>query len=239
MRRAHVLLCALALAACGRTLLEEAGEGANLPSGAGGTSAASVVASTALGVIASSGAGPGPGPGPSVSVVASSAMASSSTGVMTCDSLGDKCTTCISFNCPASWCGCVNDKLCLPLLKCWGGCNGDPNCAQACMKTYQDGISDALLISGCAGTTCNGACGWGTKDFNPCQECIFTDCQKETNACLAGPPCIELWQCLNACPPLQISCHKACYDKYPSGVATLEPLLSCTVKNCSKQCPGK
>lgn len=235
------------LVACGRTVVVY-DEGAGI-SGAGGVAQTASVGSGNAGAGASGdvGVGPisvsGPGPGPStVTTVATSVTAttvSTSTGMMTCPSLGDPCTGCIAKSCAGYWCNCSNSKECLALLTCFGKCKGDESCHQNCMSQYPNGIADALLVSGCGGTTCKASCGSGSGDFGGCQECVFTSCPSETNACLSDPECISLWKCLNACPQFKISCHQACFDDYGNSVSELEAWIECSAKKCGKKCAGK
>ena len=104
------------------------------------------------------------------------------------------------------------------------------------MTAYPDGISAALLVSGCAGTTCEAACGWGDPDFDPCAECVYTDCAAEMNACLAMPACSQLYDCLDACPPLDLACQQGCYQSYGGGVPALQALLECADASCQSLC---
>jgi hypothetical protein len=112
----------------------------------------------------------------------------------------------------------------------------DETCEQGCLTTYQNGISAAALVSGCAGTTCSSVCSWGNSGFDPCEECIYTDCASEMNACLAMPDCGLLYQCLTACDPLQLTCQQQCYLDYPGGVQLLETALQCIAGQCQMEC---
>ncbi len=155
---------------------------------------------------------------------------------MICAPLGDPCTGCISQNCAGDWCDCQGNPECLTLFNCFGACNNDEACNQACMTQHQSGISNVLLVSGCAGTVCDSSCAWGDDEFTECQECIYQDCASEMNACLAAPDCTKLWDCFQGCPPLALSCNQQCYNDFPKGVATLETLLQCTVVACEDPC---
>lgn len=160
---------------------------------------------------------------------------SSGSGGMICPSLGDFCTDCISVGCPDVWCQCAGNPDCLGLFGCTGQCMGDPNCEQSCLTLHENGISDALLVSGCAGTTCNGDCQFG-EPVTPCEECLLTDCAAEMNACLAQPSCSNLWACLNGCPPLNVTCQQQCYQDFGAGTPALQTVLDCVGQQCSGVC---
>ena len=93
-----------------------------------------------------------------------------------------------------------------------------------------------LLVSGCAGTDCDGSCSWGTEEFGECEECIYKDCAAEMNACLSTPSCGQLYECFEGCAPLELSCHQNCYQQYSEGVAKLETLLQCSTNLCENAC---
>ena len=93
-----------------------------------------------------------------------------------------------------------------------------------------------LLVSGCAGTTCNSTCGWGNPDFDDCQECLYLDCSAEFNACFAEPQCLDLWTCLGGCGPTELTCSDACLNTYPAGIQLLEDALECADVVCDNEC---
>ena len=157
-------------------------------------------------------------------------------GTEICNSFGDPCTNCAALNCPEIWCGCAKSQPCIDLFGCLGMCQGKEACTQACYQLHQDGVSEVLLVSGCAGTTCDSICQWGNTEFTECQECIFSDCSTEMNACMAEKECMKLWQCLNACPKAGLSCQQGCYNDHGAGVKTLETVLQCTITVCSPEC---
>ncbi|MEJ7735326.1 MAG: hypothetical protein WKG00_39845, partial [Polyangiaceae bacterium] len=146
------------------------------------------------------------------------------------------CTECIAESCAAVWCGCLDEPSCLGLFGCYQQCGADPMCEQACLQQFEPGIADVLLVSDCAGSACSAACNWG-NDVPPCTECIYDQCEDETNACFVEPQCLALLQCLMDCDPLELSCQDQCYDDHGAGVDTLEVLLQCRAANCSSRCP--
>lgn len=156
-------------------------------------------------------------------------------GVPACDGLGDACTGCMSGACPAAWCGCAENPDCIALLQCAGGCKGDPDCAQQCYATWQDGIAAAVLVSDCAGTSCNAECKWG-QPIGDCQTCIVTDCAPEYDACIGDGECLALYQCLTGCDPGSVVCQQGCYDQHGDGVPHLQALLDCSKASCTGVC---
>ena len=242
MKRAAVAaLLVVLVPACGRAALLD-GDASETEDGtsSGETTQA---AGPGSGVGGSSGVTNGSGPGSGVttgSAVGGSSSGtmsgSTGTGTMTCPPFMDACTNCASVNCPEIWCGCVNNPDCLGLFQCFAGCMQDETCEQGCLTTYENGISAAALVSGCAGTTCSSVCSWGNPGFDPCEECIYTDCATEMNACLAMPDCGLLYQCLTACDPLQLTCQQQCYLDYPGGVQLLETALQCIAGQCQMEC---
>ena len=242
MKRAVVAALLVVVPACGRAaLLDGDPSETDDATGSGNTTGPG----TSVG--GSSGVTTGSGPGTSVGGSTSGSMSTGSmstgsmngstgTGTMTCPPFMDACTNCASLNCPEIWCGCVNNPDCLGLFQCFAGCMQDETCEQGCLTTYENGISAAALVSGCAGTTCSSVCSWGNPGFDPCEECIYTDCASEMNACLATPDCSLLYQCLTACDPLQLTCQQQCYLDYPGGVQLLETALQCIAGQCQMEC---
>jgi hypothetical protein len=237
--------------ACGRGGLWLSGDPA---AGGGGAGAGSGGGGAGPGPGAGAGSGVGPGSGPgsgsgsgsggssgsgsgsSGSMTTGSMTGSTGTGGMTCPSFGDPCTSCASMNCPDIWCGCVNNPECLDLFTCFGDCMGDGACEQDCLTAHSGGISAVTLVSGCAGTTCSGVCDWGNPGFTPCEECIYTDCAAEMNACLAAPDCSALYGCLTGCAPVDLSCQQQCYLDFAGGVQLLEDALTCITNVCANPC---
>jgi hypothetical protein len=215
------------------------GAGAN---GATSGSAASGPATSGAG--ASTGSGQG-GASTGVTTNGSGAMAgvgggsTTTTGVgggPVCPPFGDACTNCASQACPATYCNCYDNPECFALFQCTGSCGGGPDCQQMCLQAHPNGISDALLLGDCAGTTCGASCGWG-QPATPCEKCILSDCESEMNACLSVPSCFQLWQCLNDCPPLSVVCQQGCYQANGDGTMLLQALLDCATMTCAPSCP--
>ena len=153
-----------------------------------------------------------------------------------CPSFGTACTDCLADACPDTWCSCYENMECLALFQCSGDCGGDQACQQACLTAHEGGISDALLVSDCAGSTCDGACEWG-NDVPPCTECIYDSCEDQMNACLAQPACLLLFNCLTDCGPVNLTCQEQCYDDFGDGTALLQEVLECSIAECDQACP--
>src|SRR5262249_17602732 len=127
-----------------------------------------------------------------------SATSSSATGGMICPGFGDMCSNCLSMGCPATYCNCYNDPQCLAIFTCQAMCGGNANCKQGCLSSHPSGISEAYLLSDCAGAICAAQCP-GNKPVDPCTKCVLTNCPAAMNACLAEPECLALYNCLEAC----------------------------------------
>ncbi len=162
--------------------------------------------------------------------------ASAATGITTCPGYGDMCTECAAASCPDVWCGCRNDPECIALFGCWNQCtSGDQGCIQMCMTAHQAGVSAALLVSDCAGTTCSGSC-QGGQPQKPCTVCLLDNCSTAMNACFADAECLPLFQCLSACPKQSLACQQGCYAAHGAGVPTLQSVLDCSNAQCAMIC---
>ena len=134
-----------------------------------------------------------------------------------------------------TYCNCYNDPQCLAILSCEGKCGGNPNCDQGCLSMHPAGISEAYLLSDCAGALCAAQCP-GNNPVDPCTKCILTDCPAAMNACLAQPECLALYNCLKACGNANLMCQQACYQAHGAGVPTLQAVLNCTTTTCKQDC---
>lgn len=154
-----------------------------------------------------------------------------------CPGFGDPCTGCLSTSCPDKYCNCSKNADCFAIFNCTSMCGGTDACLQGCLTMFPDGISDAFLVTDCAADLCDAACP-GNNPLDPCGECIFETCEDEANTCLSQPACLDLWQCLNGCPPLSLSCQQQCYNDFGEGVPSLEAMLNCAVSMCPDVCGG-
>jgi len=57
-----------------------------------------------------------------------------------------------------------------------------------------------------------------------------------TVACLSDPDCLDLYDCLSGCSPVDLECNATCYDTLPDGIPTLQDLLECSVEECATVC---
>lgn len=156
---------------------------------------------------------------------------------MICASFGDPCTSCLSTGCPDRYCECKDIPDCFGLFQCVGDCGNDQGCVNDCYVTHAEGFSAAVLLTDCAATTCPVACpGNQGGEIDPCQTCIFSSCDKEMNTCIGAPGCLALYQCLTACPNLDLGCQNGCYMTYPDAIPTLQAMLQCTSNECAPVC---
>ncbi|NUP08529.1 MAG: hypothetical protein HOW73_20970 [Polyangiaceae bacterium] len=215
---------------------QEGGSASSVQGGAGGES-------SAQGGASQGGAGMG-GRSPDTTTSAqggsssSDVGGSSGTGTMICDSQGP-CGDCVAQACPEVWCGCVNNPDCLQLFGCTAACPSGPEheaCIQSCMSTYPDGISDAVLATGCASDPCSDSCPQAGNPLTPCEECTYSTCPDAMNTCLANSECLDLYGCLSACGQNDLSCHQGCYNDHPDGIEPLEDVLDCTSGPCEDSC---
>ena len=154
-----------------------------------------------------------------------------------CLGYGDVCTECLSWSCSSSWCACDSEPHCLGYLQCLGTCaQGDTACYQSCASVHEPGISLGFLLASCAATACAGDCNFG-KELTPCENCLYSNCDAETNACIADAECLSLVQCYKACPPGDGPCYQACQDQHPDGLMKAQALGACRNTTCSGECP--
>ncbi len=222
MRPSTVLLASaslLVLVACGRTVeLDGVGGGG---AGAGGASSTDVASTgTTTNVTSSQSSGGGEGG-----------------GVAICAAPGP-CGACVALACPEVWCGCVDDPECGALFACSNACGPDEACRQACLAEHPEGISDVVLVTGCAAESCPDDCPTTGDGLSDCEECLYTGCDDAMNACLSQPACLGLFQCLTACPDLELSCQQGCYADFGDGTEALEDVLVCAQSTCPDVCEG-
>jgi hypothetical protein len=163
---------------------------------------------------------------------------SSSTGMVVCDAQGP-CGQCVAEACPDLWCNCVSNGDCLDLYGCTFQCpegQGNDECLQDCLTAFPDGISDAILVNDCAAGPCESQCPQAGDELSPCEECMYSTCPDAMNTCLANPECLDLFACLSACDPNDLSCHQGCYNQYPDGIEDLEDVIDCTSGPCADPC---
>ena len=111
---------------------------------------------------------------------------------------------------------------------------GDAPCYQNCATVHEAGISDGFLISDCAATTCDASCTFG-QALMPCQKCLYTDCQKQMNACIADAECVALIQCTTMCMG-DMACVQDCVTAHPNGLNKALAVRDCRIANCNDKC---
>lgn len=199
-------------------------------SGAGATSG-----TTGVGAGTSSGNG-GAGAGTTGTTGVGAGTTGSGGAAMICQDFGDPCTSCVSVACPAIYCACSDNPECFALSTCFSGCpDDDQACNQACQTKHPDGISDLYKLSGCAGSSCPSECP-GNDPLSPCIACVLDECPGALNACLADPACVALYNCLDACPDVDLVCQQGCYGQFGAGTAKLTALLQCESAPCGPIC---
>lgn len=162
------------------------------------------------------------------------ADSSGDTGVAMCPDLGDPCTQCESTMCPDEYCGCFDNGSCGLLVQCGLACDlNDQDCYQQCWTMYPEGISDAGLLTHCAGTLCLAECG-AYEPLSQCQLCLYADCPDEMNVCISNPECTALLECLDACE--DPGCENGCYALHPDGLADSGPVGECAQRACLTEC---
>ena len=231
----------LAGLACGSqvTVDETGGAGADVTGssagagGAGGGVPTGGVTSTgSTGGFGAGGAGASAGSGG----VGASGGSGGAGGTETCPGAGDPCTDCLSTQCAAVYCDCYNEIHCGGYLQCLGTCMmGDAACAQNCATVHEPGLSAAILAADCAATTCDGSCSFG-QPLNGCQQCLYTSCAPQMNACIADPECTALLQCLQACVPGDMVCAQSCVGEHPDGLPEAQAVRDCRIDNCGDAC---
>jgi len=156
-------------------------------------------------------------------------------GGTTCPGEGDACTDCLSTSCSADYCSCYGNVDCGELLQCWSMCPpNDQACSQACETAHPDGISAALLLSGCAATQCPQGCP-GNAPLSACDQCLYTNCAIEMNACVANPACVGYFDCTKACAGGP-TCLMMCQTTYSTGTTDADKVSMCASVSCAGQC---
>ncbi|MDI3282005.1 hypothetical protein [Polyangium sp. 15x6] len=97
--------------------------------------------------------------------------------------------------------------------------------------SFPNGAADVYALSSCGGTACPNECP-GSEPLDPCSQCMVETCDDELNGCLANAACITLYNCLDGCGDLDLTCQQGCYQDHGAGVPKLELLLQCTQTNC-------
>lgn len=154
-------------------------------------------------------------------------------GGAACPDLGDPCTTCEAALCAPTYCDCYENVECGAMAACAEACGYTPECYQGCAIAHPDGISEGALLTHCAGTVCSDACP-GFVPLDPCQLCLYTECQPEMNTCVSNPDCTALLTCLDGCDDAE--CTNDCYFTYPDGSGDVGPVGDCLQESCAAAC---
>jgi hypothetical protein len=99
---------------------------------------------------------------------------------------------------------------------------------------YPDGIEGFGTWVACHTTECYEPEGPCTAD--PCNECIYEECEAEVTACFTDPECFVTWDCYALCTTT--ACAAACLDEHPEGAVLHNQYSTCVVQRCGSQCGG-
>ena len=156
-----------------------------------------------------------------------------------CVDFGEPCSACEIVACEDRYCECYGNVDCGLYASCVIDCApDDAMCLQACNTAYPDGITDAVLLNDCAATSCPQECAaFNLYELDPCESCLYLECETAMNACLAVPECTALLFCLADCGG-SMSCQNTCYATYPGGIEPATPVGTCSSQNCAGECGG-
>ena len=227
LRPVHLSLCLSALvaffAACGSD--DEGGGSDNV----GKSTASGAGAGSSSGEGGSGAAGGEPSSNSHGSGAAGSTTTSGNGGG--CVGLGDACSDCAVDACNALYCTCAANTDCTTLIACLDGCGGNQGCAQNCLSSTPNGISDAVLLNDCASGACGAQCPT-TQPLDACQKCAAQMCPQQLSACLANPDCTPLIDCASQCSPDDFICLGGCASDYGDGQDVAEALGDCVSGVC-------
>src|SRR5262249_48844372 len=152
-----------------------------------------------------------------------------------CAGSGNTCDTCLVQSCPGFACACWANPECTGLLDCYAkACpNGvDDTCAKYCMSLNKSGIAQSLVLGHCAAGRCPNECEASGSPLNPCQECVYTKCENEVNACLSTAPCYNYMACVQGCLPNDAGCADGCVNANPDAKDAAQALRDCRISSC-------
>lgn len=220
MSRAYLLIAiAAGLLACGddNPTFGDGGGGATSTTGGGGTGGDGGTASGTGGTASGVGAG----------------------GMAACVDFGEPCSACELVACEDRYCECYGNADCGLYASCVIDCaSGDTQCLQDCNTAYPDGITDAVLLNDCAATSCPQQCAaFDLYELDPCETCLYENCETAMNGCLAVPDCTALLFCIAECGD-DMGCQNGCAATYPGGIEKATPVGSCSNQNCGSECGG-
>lgn len=94
--------------------------------------------------------------------------------------------------------------------------------------------------AGSSSTDCANRCIDSWNDLlecdDPCGACLADNCSTEDAACGGNPVCLDLIDCIVACPEDDETCVEDCAAAHEAGVADLNAYLECLNSQCSVEC---
>ncbi len=145
-----------------------------------------------------------------------------------CGQVEVSCCDCIAVDCKDEHTTCAATPGCFDLLDCLMGCNL-PACRAICQHAYAAAAIEALLLEGCAATSCPNECP-DAAPLDACKQCALAKCEAAAEACYASLDCRDIELCLLACA--DDACGDACIAKYPAGWSLLLKAIGCATQMC-------
>jgi hypothetical protein len=107
-------------------------------------------------------------------------------------------------------------------------------CNQACLTANPGGISAAELVSSCAGQQCPQVCP-GNTPLSTCNQCLFSKCDVQMNACVANAECTAYFNCAQACNG-NTTCVATCQSSHAGGLVDASKVSTCAQFDCPGLC---
>ncbi|MGO9836360.1 MAG: hypothetical protein ACLP1X_19335 [Polyangiaceae bacterium] len=129
------------------------------------------------------------------------------------------CASCASASCCSESTACAGDPSCAAFEKCFGQCNGDPQCWAQCLIEFPSTDANVTALSVCMATNCDSQCGLTCGAFvggivEPdaaagCQSCIVSHACGPALACAQSTSCDAISRCYkSACDT--VDCQDSC-----------------------------
>jgi hypothetical protein len=129
------------------------------------------------------------------------------------------CASCAGASCCIESTACAGDPSCLAFEKCFGPCNGDPQCWAQCLHDFPSSAPTVTALSACMAKSCDSQCGLTCGAFvggivkpdaaTECQSCIVSHACAQGLACARSASCDAVARCFNqACST--IDCQDSC-----------------------------
>jgi hypothetical protein len=118
-------------------------------------------------------------------------------------------------------------------------------CGTECVDIQNDEANCGMCGTVCAPSIAcfNGTCAAAgacdaAMDCNTCQTCAFDGvCLDELQSCALDANCVNLVNCVNACPANDPMCPNTCGQMYPNGIDGYNNLVNCLFcQECTTSC---